>query len=275
MITTRLSAALATALLCTVAHADNKLFPTDLLAPRQADAQLGLDGTRSSAGLRASGVRGSVHDYDLGWTAAARYGITHGLTVGAALTGGGSNTITQLNNGWRSDERDTGLRTTTLFARLALAPAGSTPYTVTTDFAVSHDNNHHGSTSFNVYSLSGTLSARTTDLVRTYVTAGVGVPSKGYAHRTLSLAAGGWMLVNPGVTATAELGLQRVMASNAITGFNMSAVTLGLINEIDARTSVRANLSFGRTTASGNSAGTISIEPGHVQSLGLALHHLY
>ena len=127
MTTTRLSAALATALLCTLVHADNKLFPTDLLAPRQADVQLGAQGAQASANVRAYGVPGSVSDYDLGWTAAARYGITHALTLGAAVNGGGSNTITKLNTGWRDDERDTGLRTTTLFARMALAPAGSTP----------------------------------------------------------------------------------------------------------------------------------------------------
>lgn len=275
MNTTRLSAALATALLCTVAHADNKLFPTDLLAPRQADAQLSTVGAQSAADVRAGGTHGGFNSYDLGWTAAARYGITHALTVGAGLSGGATNAITQLDNGWRDDTRNTGLRATTLFARLATTPPGSAPYTVTTDLAVAHDNNHHGNTSFNVYSVGGTLSAPTTDLVRTYVNAGLSVPSKGYAHRKLSVSAGGWMLVNPGVTATAEVGLQRVMASSTSTGYNLSAITLGLISEIDNRTSVRGQVGFARTTASGNSARTVSLEPGHAQSLGLALYHLY
>lgn len=270
----RLSAALTTALLCTVAHADNKLFPTDLLAPRQADVQLGVAGTQADADLRASGVPGSVQSYGLGWATGARYGITPGLTLGALVTGGRSNTIVKLNNGWRDDTRESGQLATSLFARMAV-PMGNSPYTVTTDLGVTHDNNHHGTTSFNVYSVGGTVSVRNTDLVRSYVSAGLGVPSKGYEHRTLSVAAGGWMLVNPGLTVTAELSVRRNMASSQQTGYNLSAVQLGLVNTLDARTSLRSTLSLGRTTNTSSRTSNGQIDAGHVQALSVSLHHLY
>ncbi|MEY4767147.1 MAG: hypothetical protein RI907_3820 [Pseudomonadota bacterium] len=275
MSTTRLCAVLVGTLICGLAHADNKLFPTDLLAPRQADATLSLNGYKMAGDLRANGVPGSMHVYGLDVSAAARYGITHALTLGAQLSGGSSNAITSFNNNVRFDGRESGLDRTTVFARLALVPEGRGPYTVTTDLSVAHDQNHHGDTSYNVYGVKGTVSARTTDLVRTYASAGISLPSKGYANRTLALSAGGWMLMNPGVTATLDVGIERSMASSTVTGANATSLAGSVIWELAPRTSLRTSLMFGRTTAAGSTDGLVSTKPSQAQALGVTLYHLY
>jgi hypothetical protein len=278
MTTTRLYAALACAMLGGLAHAETKLFPTDLLAPRQADATLSLDGSGASGDVAAqgSGVRGSIQQYGTNLSAQARYGITHALALGAGLQLGSSNGYYKLDNGQRSDAHADGLTATSLFARYALVPTTRDgPYTVTTDFTLTHRHNPGGSTSYNVYGVSGTLSARTTDLVRTYATAGFSVPGKGYASRELFAAGGGWMQLDPGTTATLELGVRRRVANSVQSSDNSAHATVSGIWDVAPRTSARASLTFSRTTASTLKSGGISVRPSNGQQLGLVLYHLY
>jgi hypothetical protein len=276
MPTTRLYAALACAMLGGLAHAENKLFPTDLLAPRQADATLALDGVRSTGDVRVQGANGSIQRYAGTLTAQARYGITHALALGAGLQLGSSNGYYKFDNGPRADTHADGLMATSLFARYALVPTTRDgPYTVTTDLSLTHQHNPQGSTSYNVYGVSGTLSARTTDLVRTYATVGFNVPGKGYASRDVFAAAGGWMQMDAGTTATLEVGTRRRVANSVQSSDYTSHATVSGIWDVAPRTSARASLTFNRTTASTLKAGGISVRPSNGQQLGLVLHHLY
>jgi hypothetical protein len=278
MTTTRLYAALACAMLGGLAHAETKLFPTDLLAPRQADATLSLDGSRSSGdvGGAGPGANGSIQQHAGTVTAQARYGITHALALGASMQLGTSKSFYKLDNGQRSDTHADGLTATSLFARYALVPTTRDgPYTVTTDLSLTHQHNPGGSTSYNVYGVSGTLSARTTDLVRTYATAGFSVPGKGYASRELFAAAGGWMQLDPGTTATLEVGTRRRVANSVQSSDNTAHATVSGIWDVAPRTSARASLTFSRTTASTLKAGGISVRPSNGQQLGLVLYHQY
>ncbi len=278
MTTTRLFAALACAMLGGLAHADNKLFPTDLLAPRQADATLSLDGSRSSGDVSGSGpgAKGSIQQHAGTVTAQARYGITHALALGAGLQLGTSKGYYKLDNGQRSDTHADGLLATSLFARYALVPTTRDgPYTVTTDFTLSHQHNPGGSTSYNVYGVSGALSARTTDLVRTYATAGFSVPGKGYASRELWAAAGGWMQMDADTIATLELGVRRRVANSIQSSDNTAHATVSGIWDVAPRTSARASLTFSRTTASALRGAGVSVQPSNAQRLGLVLNHQY
>jgi len=276
MPTLRLSAALVAALLGGLAHAETKLFPTDLLAPRQADASVSLDGMRSSGDVRSGAVNGALRSYASALSLDVRYGITYALELGAGLQAGSANAYYKYNDGQRADGHVDGLLATNLFARYALVPEtrGGT-YALTTDVTVSHQHNPDASTSYNVYGVSGTLSARTTDIVRTYATVGISVPSKGYASRTASASAGGWMQVNPGTVATLDLGVLRRVANNASTSDNTTQATASGIWDVAPRTSVRAALSVSRTTGSTGQYGTISVRPSQGQRLGVTLYHLY
>jgi len=275
MTSMRLSALLLAATLSGAAHADNKLFPTDLLAPQQADVSASLNATEASADAKTAGWQSSSKDYALAPQVGARYGLTNALMLGASVSGISSNTITRYNSGQRDDDRNSGVSEYSLFSRLALVPEGRGPYTVTTDFSLAHVIAHHSDTSFNVYGVRGTVSARTTDLFRTYASLDVAVPSKAYAARSLTATAGGWMLIKPGVTMAVSVRLGRSMAARNYSGYNVSAMNADVIWELNPRTSVKTGLMFGRTTAGSAFDGLVQYAPSHAQRLSVALHHLY
>jgi hypothetical protein len=278
MSTKRQCAALLSAMLGGLAHAEPKLFPTDLLTPRQADAAISLDAMRSAGDIRANalGLPGAERDHASTLSMDARYGITYALTLGAGLQAGSANAYLKLNNGQRVDAHEDGLLASRVYARYAIVPeTRGGAYALTTDVLLSHQHNPEGSTSFNVYGFNATLSARTTDLVRTYATLGFSVPSKGYASRDLTAAAGGWMQVNPGVVGTLELGARRRVANSTTSSANSTAATVSGIWDVATGTSVRASLSVSRTSGSTAQNGGLTVRPSQGQRLGVSLYHLY
>lgn len=256
------------------AHAENKLFPTDILDKGQADASASIQYEKLSTGLNFSGIKGKQSETYTGESIGARYGLGQNWQIGAGTSYVSRDDIkTKWSDGERFTNNDgEGKNNPYLSVSYGIVNESTTPLSLAAGVAVSP--NTTGTTS----SYSARLAAgwKKSETLKFYSTIGTVMYDSHNYMDNFSIQIGAYKDLSNGITIIPYAAYRRLNGSDRVDSVN--GYIIGLAAHIQLRkntylTSGVANYGYSSTDRKDIPLHFDSTNDGLLINLGL--YHLF
>lgn len=258
------------------AHAENKLFPTDVLDKGQVDARLNWAGydVQDNFEIPLMPLHGRSSLQQSSLSAGMRYGLGASFHIGADVTAGTSHARSQYDGFLADAAKASGIEGGSVWAKYGLLTERTSPLSLSGEMGLSsHTTNNLNHSSYNELFTSLAAGWRFSSSVSGYMTGRVIVPDRSSIQKQFRLSTGAWINVGEGLTVIPSLTIEHFPSIDTLPARDRYGVDLGGIITLQRNTYLMPSIGYSKVASV--SYQFVHDDGSRMKSASLGLYHLY